>query len=223
MNAQMHSSEREELSAALHEELSRLPEKYRSPIVLCHLEGLSNEHAALQLGVPVRSIGARLVQGRERLRLRLTRRGAEPALCCGGGGHEDVPVAWVNSTVRVGCGLAAGQELGARGACERRDFGGRGSLNDVHRPDQIRCGSDRGGGGRHHGLRGNRAGITESRPIASPPCRTTRATPRPAEEKRRIRLRSASEGGSRGWWWTCQRMPGAGPVCRRSGHSTRKS
>ena len=49
MNAQMQSSEREELSTWLHEELCCLPEKYRSPIVLCHLEGLSNEHAALQL------------------------------------------------------------------------------------------------------------------------------------------------------------------------------
>ena len=157
MNAQMQSSEREELSTALHEELSRLPEKYRSPIVLCHLEGLSNEHAALQLGVPVRSIQRRLAQGRERLRLRLTRRGAEPAigLLAARAATQDAPEAWVNSTVRVGCGLAAGQELARRGVCERRDFGGRGSLSDVHWPDQIRCGSDRGGGGRHHGLRGH--------------------------------------------------------------------
>jgi hypothetical protein len=111
----MQSSEREELSAALHEELSRLPEKYRSPIVLCHLEGLSNEHAALQLGVPVRSIQRRLAQGRERLRLRLTRRGAEPAigLLAARAAMQDAPEAWVNSTVRVGCRLAAGQELGA--------------------------------------------------------------------------------------------------------------
>ena len=48
--------------AELHEELCRLPEKYRT-IVLCHLEGLSNEQAAIALGVPVRTIQRRLAQG----------------------------------------------------------------------------------------------------------------------------------------------------------------
>ena len=64
-----------ELASILHEELGRLPEKYRAPIVLCHLEGLTHEQAARQLRWPVGTVRSRLSRGREALRNRLTRRG----------------------------------------------------------------------------------------------------------------------------------------------------
>jgi RNA polymerase sigma factor (sigma-70 family) len=68
---------REELEA-LHEEVSRLPERYRIPVVLCELEGLTYHEAALRLRCPVSTIGVRLKRARERLRLRLTQRGLVP-------------------------------------------------------------------------------------------------------------------------------------------------
>ncbi|HMF17924.1 MAG TPA: sigma-70 family RNA polymerase sigma factor, partial [Gemmataceae bacterium] len=68
-------SSRDDLRLLLDEELSRLPDKYRLPIVLCGLEGKTNEEAARQLGCPRETIATRLARGRERLRLRLTRRG----------------------------------------------------------------------------------------------------------------------------------------------------
>jgi RNA polymerase sigma factor (sigma-70 family) len=64
----------------LYEELGRLPDRFRLPIVLCHLEGLTYEQAARQLGCPVRTIQSRLARGRQRLRSRLTRRGVSPAV-----------------------------------------------------------------------------------------------------------------------------------------------
>ena len=64
----------------LYEELGRLPDRFRLPIVLCHLEGLTYEQAARQLGCPVRTIQSRLARGRQRLRDRLTRRGVAPAV-----------------------------------------------------------------------------------------------------------------------------------------------
>jgi RNA polymerase sigma factor (sigma-70 family) len=64
-----------DLEVALDEELQRLPEKHRAPLVLCYLEGKTNEQAAHILGFPVGSMSARLNQARERLREGLTRRG----------------------------------------------------------------------------------------------------------------------------------------------------
>ncbi len=69
-----------ELSAAVHEELNRLPDRYRVPIVLCDLEGRTCEEAARHLGCPIGTIGSRLSRGRERLRGRLARRGLAPAI-----------------------------------------------------------------------------------------------------------------------------------------------
>jgi RNA polymerase sigma factor (sigma-70 family) len=64
-----------DLRPVLDEEVNRLPEKYRQPVVLCYLEGQTNEEAARRLGCPRGTILSRLARGRERLRSRLTRRG----------------------------------------------------------------------------------------------------------------------------------------------------
>jgi RNA polymerase sigma factor (sigma-70 family) len=64
-----------ELGPVLDEELNRLPEKYRAAVVLCYLEGLTNEEAARQLRWPPGTIKTRLARARELLSSRLTHRG----------------------------------------------------------------------------------------------------------------------------------------------------
>ena len=62
----------------LHSELALLPERFRAPIVLCDLEDIAYEEAARLLGCPVGTVKSRLARGRERLRVRLARRGLAP-------------------------------------------------------------------------------------------------------------------------------------------------
>jgi RNA polymerase sigma factor (sigma-70 family) len=64
-----------ELQQILDEEVQRLPEKYRAPILLCYLQGQTNEEAATVLRCPTGTVKVRLLRGREILRKRLLRRG----------------------------------------------------------------------------------------------------------------------------------------------------
>ena len=59
----------------VHQEVGRLSEKYRVPIVLCYLEGLTHDQAAARLGWPVGTVRSRLARARDQLRVRLVRRG----------------------------------------------------------------------------------------------------------------------------------------------------
>jgi RNA polymerase sigma factor (sigma-70 family) len=69
---------RDDLGPALHEEIERLPERLKAPVVLCYLEGLTHDQAADHLGCPVGTVRSRLARGRDRLRRGLTRRGLAP-------------------------------------------------------------------------------------------------------------------------------------------------
>jgi RNA polymerase sigma factor (sigma-70 family) len=64
-----------EMRAVLDEELARLPEKCRAPLVQCYLEGQTQDEAARQLGWSPRTLRRRLEHGRDLLRARLARRG----------------------------------------------------------------------------------------------------------------------------------------------------
>ncbi len=66
---------RDDTEALLHEEIGRLPERFRAPVVLCYLEGRTYEEAAQVLLCPVGTIKSRLATARERLRRRLEHRG----------------------------------------------------------------------------------------------------------------------------------------------------
>jgi RNA polymerase sigma factor (sigma-70 family) len=64
-----------ELLQVLDDELNRLPEKYRTPLVLCYLQEATRDEAARRLGCPLGTLKSRLERGRELLRRRLGARG----------------------------------------------------------------------------------------------------------------------------------------------------
>jgi RNA polymerase sigma factor (sigma-70 family) len=102
-----------DLQRALHEEINRLPESHRLPVVLCYLEGLTHEEAARRLGWPLGSVKGRLARARSQLRDRLMRRGLALAsvllalLALEGSARAEVSVELVDKTVAAARQLPA--------------------------------------------------------------------------------------------------------------------
>lgn len=102
----------DEECAVLEEELARLPEKHRAPVLLCYLQGRSNVEAARQLGWPLGTVKSRLTRAREILRARLTRRGVAlsvGAALPGGATTAALPEVLVTTTRQAALAFAAGQ------------------------------------------------------------------------------------------------------------------
>jgi RNA polymerase sigma factor (sigma-70 family) len=94
----------DEIGPLLDEEISRLPEIYRLPIVLCHLQGLSRRQAATMLACREGTLSARLSRGLALLRQRLVHRGLTAAAAAGlllPGQTEAVPPLLVRSATRI--------------------------------------------------------------------------------------------------------------------------
>jgi hypothetical protein len=105
-----------DLTEILDQEVSRLPAKYRSPLVLCYLEGRTHEEAARDLQWPLGTVKGRLARARDLLRSRLARRGfAPPAGVLGVFSSPDLRAildrSLVERTVGASVGLAAGQSV----------------------------------------------------------------------------------------------------------------
>jgi RNA polymerase sigma factor (sigma-70 family) len=101
-----------ELDAALHEELGRMPEKYRDPLIACYLKGQTTDEAARRLGCPRGTVLSRLARGRDLLRARLSRRGITPAtgiaVALAATAGAAVPSALAGATLKLALALVAG-------------------------------------------------------------------------------------------------------------------
>jgi RNA polymerase sigma factor (sigma-70 family) len=103
-----------ELRSVLDEEVNRLPTAYRVAVVLCYLEGKTQEDVARELGWTKGTVSGRLARAKDLLRARLDRRGFAPSaglmtmLLPNQRGAITVPPALANSTVRAALGLALG-------------------------------------------------------------------------------------------------------------------
>jgi RNA polymerase sigma factor (sigma-70 family) len=111
-----------DLRPKLDEAIAGLPEKYRTPFVLHHLEGLTVAEVAHRLGCPQGTTSARLARAKERLRGRLARQGlgwcvgALATVLAQGVAPAAVPAPLLAVTVQAAMPSAGGEVAGALSA-----------------------------------------------------------------------------------------------------------
>jgi RNA polymerase sigma factor (sigma-70 family) len=122
----------EHLSIPIEEELDRLPEHYRSAVILCYLEGRTQTEAARHLATTADAVNSRLKRARELLRQRLARHGTALSVAAltealvAGGSHAALPAHLLRPTARAAlefavsrgsaCGASAAATSLAKGA-----------------------------------------------------------------------------------------------------------
>jgi RNA polymerase sigma factor (sigma-70 family) len=106
-----------ELRSVLDEELTKLPEQHRAALVLCYLEGKTQDEAARLLGWSKSTFRRRLECGRQRLGSQLARRGITLSaaltapLLIDGAATASVPPLLAATTVRAGLASALGNTV----------------------------------------------------------------------------------------------------------------
>jgi RNA polymerase sigma factor (sigma-70 family) len=123
----MDASNPDDRFEIVHEELTRLPELHRMPLVLSYLEGRTYEQVAREIGCPLGTVGWRLTQAKEALRNRLLGRGiacstaAIGTLITSSIANATVPASLVETTVRAGLWFS-GEKLASAASAQVIDL-----------------------------------------------------------------------------------------------------
>ena len=105
-----------DVRSILHEEIDRLVNRHRMPVVFCDLDGLTYEQAAGRLHCTVPTLYHRLTKARRRLRERLIRR----RMTARTGGHRAGMVTGIAATQRRFIGMVTGRGGGGNQRADPR-------------------------------------------------------------------------------------------------------